>query len=75
MDKEQLVSKHMLQVENAEYLVEVFCRPNGTHFARTAFTGEDVIINEGRSCEEALVRHRELLPLAIRSRGLRHPAN
>lgn len=71
MDSVQLVQQLRLQVEEIDCLIEVFIRPNGTHFAKTAFSADDVIINEGESCEEALRRHRELLPLAIHSRHMR----
>jgi hypothetical protein len=71
MDTAQLVQRLQLNIDDVECLVEVFSRPNGTHFARTAFSSDDVIINEGSSCEEVLLRHRELLPLAIRSRNIR----
>ena len=70
MEDVRLVRQLSMQIEQCECRVEVFCRPNGTHFARTAFSPDDVIINESETCEEALRRHCALLPLAVRSRSL-----
>ncbi len=70
MENIQLVDKLSCDFEGREYVVEVFSRPDGSHFARTAFSHQDVIISDGSSFEEALTKHQDLLPLAIRSRKM-----
>jgi hypothetical protein len=70
MEDVQLVHQLVLDFDGEEYLVEVYCRADGHHFARTAFSSQDVIICDGSSLEEALLRHRELLPLAVHSRQM-----
>ena len=70
MEQVCLVRTLSMQVEECECRVEVFRRPNGTHFARTVFSPHDVIINESETCEEAVRRHCDLLPLAVHSRLL-----
>ncbi len=70
MDNTQLVHQLICDFEGREYLIEVFSRPDGSHFARTVFSPQDVIISDGFSFEEALVKHQDLLPLAIRSRKM-----
>lgn len=70
MDEVQLVHQLTCDFEGREYLIEVFSRPDGSHFARTKFSAQDVIISDGFSFEEALLRHQDLLPLAIRSRKM-----
>lgn len=70
MEEVRLIRTLSMQVEDYECRVEVFCRPNGTHFARTAFSPDDVIINESETCEEVVRRHCALLPLAVSSRSL-----
>lgn len=70
MDDVQLVHQLTCDFEGREYLIEVFSRPDGSHFARTMFSPQDVIISDGFSFEEALLKHRDLLPLAIRSRKM-----
>lgn len=70
MDNTQLVHQLICDFEGREYLIEVFSRPDGSHFARTVFSPQDVIISDGFSFEEALVKHQDLLPLAISSRKM-----
>ncbi len=70
MEDFKLVQKLVLDFDGREYIVEVFCRPDGRHFARTVFTPQDVIICDGSSLEEALLKHREMLPLAVNSRQM-----
>ena len=57
----QLVHQITCDLEGKEYLIEVFHRPDGKHFARTIFDPKDVIISDGPSLEEALAKHRGLL--------------
>lgn len=73
MDNTQLVHQLICDFEGREYVIEVFSRPDGSHYARTVFTPQDVIISDGFSFEEALVKHHNLLPLAIRSREMPLP--
>ena len=70
MDNIQLVHQLTCDFEGQEYLIEIFSRPDGNHFARTVFSPQDVIISDGFSLEEALIKHQDLLPLAIRSRKI-----
>jgi hypothetical protein len=73
MEKIQLVHQLNCDFEGQEYLIEVFVRPDGSHFARTVFSSQDVIISDGFSLDEALLKHQELLPLAIHSRQMHFP--
>ena len=70
MENIQLVHELMCDFEGEQYLVEVFSHFNGSYFARTVFSPQDVIISDGVSPEEALLRHQELLPLAVHSRKM-----
>ncbi len=70
MENIQLVHELICDFEGTEYLIEVFLRPDGSHFARTEFSPQDVIISDGFSLEEALLKQQDLLPLAIRSRRM-----
>lgn len=65
-----LVHETQVQVHDTEYEVKVFCRDDGRHFAKTSFSDTDVIINDGMTLDEVLNRHREILPLAVRSRSM-----
>ena len=70
MDNSQLVHQLICNFEGREYMIEVFSRPDGSHFARTVYSPQDVIISDGFSFEDALLKHQDLLPLAIRSRKI-----
>ena len=70
MVNSRLVHQLICDCEGREYLIEVFSRPDGSHFARTVFSPQDVIISDGFSFEEALNKHQDLLPLAISSRKM-----
>lgn len=70
MENIQLVHQLMCDIEGDKYLIEVFCHPDGRHFARTVFSPKDVIISDGFNLEEALLKHQDLLPLAIHSRQI-----
>ena len=59
MDDVQLVHQLTCDFEGLEYLIEVFSRPDGSHFARTKFSPQDVIISDGFSLEEALFKHQK----------------
>ena len=66
----QLVHQLMCDYEGDQYLIEVFRRPDGSHFARTVFSLHDVIISDGPSMHDVLLKHQELLPLAVHSRQM-----
>ena len=70
MESIQLVHQLTCDFEGEKYLIEVFSRPDGSHFARTVFSQRDVIISDGISLEEVLLKHQDLLPLAIHSRQM-----
>jgi hypothetical protein len=70
MDSEKLVHSCRLDILGSEYEVLVFSRQDGSFVAKTVFSSEDVIINDGLSLEDALDRHRRLLPLAVDSRSI-----
>jgi hypothetical protein len=70
MENIQLVQQLMCDFEGKGYLIEVFSRPDGSFFARTVFSSEDVIISDGLSLEEVLLKHQDLLPLAVLSRKM-----
>jgi hypothetical protein len=67
---ELLVHTCHLPIAGAEYEVLIYCRPDGSHVAKTYFSPEDVIINDGRSVADVLNKHQRLLPLAINSRQI-----
>ena len=70
MENSQLIQKITRAFEGKDYLIEVYLRADGSHFARTEFSPQDVIISDGFSLEEALHKHQDLLPLAIHSRKI-----
>ena len=70
MENVQLVHQLMCDFEGEKYLVEVFSRPDGSHFARTVFSSQDVIISDGVNLDDVLLKHQDLLPLAIHSRQM-----
>ncbi len=70
MENVQLVHHLICDFEGEEYLIEVFSRADGHHFARTVFSSKDVIISDGLSLDDVLLKHQNLLPLAIHSRQM-----
>lgn len=74
MEQIKLVQELKCDHEGEEYLIEVFARPDGSHFARTVFSPRDVIISDGINLDDVLLKHRDLLPLAIRSRQMHSPS-
>lgn len=70
METERLVHQCRFNLSGRDYEVLVYCRPDGSHLAKTVFAPGDVIINDGLSLEEALCRHQRLLPLAVNSRHI-----
>jgi hypothetical protein len=74
MEELQMVHQRLCDFEGEQYLIEVFLRPDGGHFARTVFSPQDVIISDGVSLEEVLLKHQDLLPLAVHSRQMHFPS-
>jgi len=70
MENIQLVHQLTCEYEGRGYLIEVFSRADGNYFARTVFSPHDVIISDGLSLQEVLLRHQNLLPLAVHSRQM-----
>ncbi|WP_226989392.1 hypothetical protein [Desulfuromonas sp. TF] len=70
MDTENLVHRSHFNIAGRDYEVLVFCRPDGSHVAKTYFTSDDVIINDGPSLDHVLNKHQRLLPLAVNSRHI-----
>jgi hypothetical protein len=70
MIKEVLVHKAEIELHGDHYQIMVYCRDDGRHLAKTSFTADDIIINDGSSLEEVLEKHERLLPLAISSRKI-----
>ncbi len=69
--REILVHQSMVEIAGHSYEVCVYTRNDGLHFAKTMFSPQDVVINDGLSLAHALEKHRNLLPLAIASRMMR----
>ncbi|PLX82853.1 MAG: hypothetical protein C0617_13365 [Desulfuromonas sp.] len=74
MESETLVHQSNLSLDGEDYEILVFSRPDGSHVAKTFFATEDVIINDGASLDEALDKHRRLLPLAVDCRQCFRPS-
>jgi hypothetical protein len=70
MSADILVHQSVYHFGGQDYQVSVYSRPDGSHVARTAFSAEDVIVNDGPTLEEVLAKHQRLLPLAVNSRQL-----
>ena len=70
MENIHLVHKLICDFDGKDYLIEIYVRHDGSHYARTEFTPHDVIISDGISLEDALLKHKRLLPLAISSRKM-----
>jgi hypothetical protein len=70
MDIEHLVHRCEFPIGYERYEVLVYSRPDGSHIAKTFFTDDDVIINDGDSVEDVLAKHQRLLPLAVNSRQI-----
>jgi hypothetical protein len=73
MEEQLLFSEHFLW-DGKCYLVHVYRRPlyngRGSHMAETTLGPGDSVITDGISPEEALQKHRTILPVAILSRAL-----
>jgi len=71
MTQGKLVHESHIEVDGDRYNVLVYCRDDGRHFAKTHLGGEDIIINDGMTLEDVLLKHEHLLPLAISTRRMR----
>ena len=70
MATEILVHESKIELHGMTYEIRVFCCENGRHFASTSFSDTDIIINDGPTLSDALLRHRSILPLAVSSRDI-----
>ena len=70
MVEERLVHTAEIEFNGDLFEILVYCRVDGSHFAKTRFGENDIIINDGQSLEEALAKHEKVLPLAVTSRHL-----
>lgn len=70
MSDEILVHTTLFQVDDDDYEVLVYIRKDGTHIAKTFFSSDDVIVNDGPGLQATLEKHQRLLPLAVNSRAI-----
>lgn len=70
-ESEILVHQSVMEIAGSHYEVCVYARNDGLHFAKTIFSPQDIVINDGVSLTHALEKHRNLLPLSIASRQMR----
>ncbi|MCP3178212.1 MAG: hypothetical protein AB7F21_10950 [Desulfuromonadales bacterium] len=70
MSEEVLVHSCRVHFSGHDYDVFVYSRPDGSHLAKTFFTPRDVIISDGITLDEVLLKHQHLLPLAVTSRDI-----
>jgi hypothetical protein len=70
MESETLVHQCLMTISGQDYEVFVYSRADGSHLAKTYFTPQDVIINDGPSLDAVLVKHERVLPLAVNSRQI-----
>ena len=70
MKFETLVHTCHLEIQDDRYEVLIYVRGDGRHVAKTVFSPEDIIINDGITLDEVLAKHQRLLPLAINSRRI-----
>ncbi|HEX8961022.1 MAG TPA: hypothetical protein VF775_05570 [Geobacteraceae bacterium] len=68
MTGEMLVHTAEIELQGNRYEIQVYCRGDGRHFAKTRFGEHDIIIHDGQSMEEVLAKHERLLPLAVTCR-------
>ena len=70
MIEETLVYKTEVVLQGDRFEIQVFCREDGRHFAKTRFGENDIIINDAQSLEEALEKQENVLPLAVNCRQI-----
>lgn len=73
MQHEELVHKSFFDFLDRSYTICIYRRGVDNYIAKTEFSPEDMIINDGIDMTTLLERHRRLLPLAIVSRQMRPP--
>lgn len=73
MQHEELVHKSFFDFSDRSYTICIYRRGGDNYIAKTEFSPEDMIINDGIDLVTLLERHRRLLPLAIISRQMRPP--
>lgn len=73
MQHEELVHKSFFDFLDRSYTICIYRRGEDNYIAKTEFSPEDMIINDGIDMVALLERHRRLLPLAIISRQMRPP--
>jgi hypothetical protein len=61
----KMIWKTDISIFGTVFWIEVFSRANGKGFALTRYSPDDIIITDGRSIEDAFLRHNRVLPLAI----------
>ncbi|PLX94010.1 MAG: hypothetical protein C0621_06125 [Desulfuromonas sp.] len=67
---ETLIYSCQVELQGEMFEIHIFTRPDGRHTAKTVFSANDVLINDGQSLDEALERQQRLLPLALNSRRI-----
>jgi hypothetical protein len=70
MSGERLVHEGDMEFQGVRYEIRVFCADDGRHYAKTRFSDDDIIINDGPTLNDVLSKHASLLPLAVHSRKL-----
>ncbi len=69
--EEELVHKSSFEFLDSCYDICIYRRSSSNYIAKTDFSDDDTIINDGDDMLELLEKHRRLLPLAIISRQMR----
>lgn len=73
MQREELIHESLFDFSERSYTISIYRRGGQSYIAKTEFSPEDMIINDGVDLCTLLERHRRLLPLAIISRQMRPP--
>ncbi|MBN2644010.1 MAG: hypothetical protein JXR59_00880 [Desulfuromonadaceae bacterium] len=71
METEELVHESQFVFCDKDYRITIYRRVRDGYVAKTEFSEDDLIINDGPDLDLLLERHRRLLPLAILSRQMR----
>ncbi|MEA3465811.1 MAG: hypothetical protein U9R29_07365 [Thermodesulfobacteriota bacterium] len=71
MQIEELVHESFFDFSDRSYTISIYRRGGKSYIAKTEFSPEDMIINDGVDLCSLLEKHRRLLPLAIISRQMR----
>ncbi|HJV35722.1 hypothetical protein [Geomonas sp.] len=70
MDNDKPIHSSELEVNGEYFSIAIYSSAAGSYFAKTCLGEDDVIITDGRSVDDALAKHQNLLPLAIGTREL-----